>query len=150
MINYRIEQPIDPNFDIIDKVCVKGLLEQSPTPTGEQALRVVQGLRNSQFKIVKNNVDNIVGLVYFTINESNRNMVKIDFLYAVKKRKGIGTLLLNNVLKFAKKNKFSSILLEVSIIDNRAVEFYKAKGFIKIGKRIVNKQLTLAVMKLKI
>jgi len=150
MSNYIIEQPNKPDFEVIDEICMFGLLEQLPKPTSDDALNVIYGLRASQFKILKSNEGVILGLIYFTIDDSEKNLIKIDFLYAVQKREGIGTLLLNDIVGFAKKNKFSTILLEVSAIDKRANDFYKAKGFMKVSERIVDSKLNLVIMELKV
>jgi len=148
MNNIRIEQPETPDFSAIDKLCLAGLMEQNPPPTEKEAKDIVQSLKSSLFKILLDDTE-MRGVIYFSPNNSDAS-VKIDFLYAAEKRKGLGTLLLDSVIELVRKNNFNSIVLEVSSIDERANGFYKAKGFTKTGERIINEQLTLSIMRLKI
>lgn len=149
--NYRIEYPSDPDFNSIDKLCIQGLMEQSPPPTKEEAKGIVNGLRSSQFCTLYNG-DELVGLIYFKIFGDD-GYIKIDFLYAAEKRKGIGSILLQDIVNFAKKHEFDEIRLEVLNTDDRAKAFYKARRFKKTGeeekKTVVLNQMTLKLHKTK-
>lgn len=51
------------------------------------------------------------------------------------RKKGVGTLLLNNLIEFVKKNKPEKIYLEVNCNNKSAIALYKKHGFIECGLR---------------
>lgn len=50
-------------------------------------------------------------------------------------RQGYAVLLLKNMIEFAIQHRFSSILLEVRVSNQRAIDVYKKFGFQEIGNR---------------
>ena len=51
------------------------------------------------------------------------------------KRSGVGSQLIKNLPDFAKINNINSIYLEVRVDNENAIAFYKALGFIGVGRR---------------
>jgi ribosomal-protein-alanine N-acetyltransferase len=52
-----------------------------------------------------------------------------------RQRQGLAFVLLNQLREYASKQGASSILLEVRVSNDRALEIYRRYGFIEIGKR---------------
>ena len=78
--------------------------------------------------------DEIVGFAGVMIVDKEMELMNI----VTKKNKrslGIGTSLLTNIIKFAEKNNFEQIFLEVNEENNIAIELYKKEGFENIGRR---------------
>ena len=67
----------------------------------------------------------IGGFVTFTENGS----LHIEFICTDKLRKGIGSLLMVKVAKYAISNRIPKVVSTVSSTDKRAVGFYKSAGF---------------------
>lgn len=130
---FRIDQPEEPDFDSIDEVCIQGLLEQIPHPERDKAVFTVNQLRSSYFKVLFDDNDNIAGLIYFSI-PGNSDYVHVDFVTAAIKRIGIGSFLIDDIVKFARENRFEGVKLEVSAQDSGAIAFYEAIGFKKEGE----------------
>lgn len=83
----------------------------------------------------------IRGLISFT--SKNKDKIKIDFICAIKPRKGIGKKLINELADFSLKNNIQWIYTAMSSKDKRAMSFYKNCGFKKNGKYSSYQNLTL-------
>ena len=73
----------------------------------------------------------IQGFISFT---RTNKAIHLEFIYARKRRHGIGTLIMKRVAMHAIKNKLVAIDSEVSIMDRRAYGFYSSLGFKKSKK----------------
>ena len=97
--------------------------------------------------------DKIVGCT--SLNRLPRRMKhRGDFAISVAKEywnKGIGSQLLNNIIAFAKENKFEIIDLQVRSDNKSAIYLYEKYGFKKIGEhpaffKIENEDISFDIM----
>lgn len=70
--------------------------------------------------------ERIVGLVTFFLNQESLQIISINSLTPGK---GIGTTLIEEVIKVAHKNGLGKILAVTTNDNNAAIEFYKKRGF---------------------
>lgn len=78
--------------------------------------------------------DKIIAYVIYRINNDEAELFKIcvDEFY---RRKGYGTILMDDFITYARQNNVKNINLEVRSNNNQAIEFYKQYGFIEISIR---------------
>lgn len=89
------------------------------------------------FLIAKDDKDKIVGFLRAVIEEREGRLTKfkktihIDSLGVLKKshNKGIGSMLMEEIKKIAKKEKCDNIILDVWSFNDNALKFYKHQGF---------------------
>lgn len=75
--------------------------------------------------------DEIVGFMACYVNDPENETAYITTISIVKKYKGqgLGKMLLNDCVDFAKNNGFNKVKLEVSKINTAAILFYEKQGF---------------------
>ncbi len=96
------------------------------------------------FLIAKDDDNKIVGFARAIIEEHEGRLTKfkktihIDSLGVLKKNNnnGIGTSLIEEIKKIAKKEKCDNIILDVWSFNDNAIKFYKHQGF-KTKKRLM-------------
>ena len=125
----------------IDKMSLEDLISIKDILTTEfddfwnyEVLKSELESSNSYFFVAKNNSGEIVGFagIKVILDEADimNIVVKKDF-----RNNGIGSLLLDNLLKYAKKNNILSIMLEVNEKNTPAILLYKKYGFEQISVR---------------
>lgn len=84
-----------------------------------------------QYYLLAKDGDEYVGYLSYEMNYDEELFIKIQKIYVLSSAqgKGIGTLLIDEVLKTAKENKADRIKLNVNRDNNRAINFYKINGF---------------------
>lgn len=84
-----------------------------------------------QYYLLAKDGDEYVGYLSYEMNYDEEPFIKIQKIYVLSSAqgKGIGTLLIDEVLKTAKENKADRIKLNVNRDNNRAINFYKRNGF---------------------
>ena len=112
------------------KVYNKGL--QMEIPPGFSTLDETLKKLETRHVFVYKDDGKINGLISFTLKSNDK--IKIDFICAMKPRKGIGKKLMNKLVDFSIKNKIELIFTSASSIDKRALNFYESCGFEKFGK----------------
>jgi len=93
----------------------------------------------SLFVIAYDEKDEAVGCG--AIRPIDENIAEVKRMFAKVKTKGVGTQILSYLEMQAKKLGYSSLWLETRVINERAVLFYKKKGYSKMpnyGKYINN------------
>lgn len=119
---------------------------------GSQAKALNEWLTGNGFKHVYVLVENkkICGLLSLKANP-NKNYLKISMLIIVDgyRNKGYGKILLNQANGFAKRNKFSEIIVTVSETKNDSLLFFKKFGFKIIDKKIGKYQKNITEIILK-
>lgn len=88
--------------------------------------------RSRFFLAIKKNW--VIGTV--AIKEKNKQLAKLRRLFILTKYHGtgIGQLLLDKALQFAKEQRFKKIGADTSVVMKRAQRFYEKNGFSKIGE----------------
>lgn len=78
--------------------------------------------------------DKIIAYIIYRINTGEAELFKIcvDEFY---RRKGYGTILMDDFINFARQNNVVNINLEVRSDNLPAIDFYKQYGFIEISLR---------------
>jgi len=86
-------------------------------------------LENQTFKLFSD--DEIIG--YYSLLEVATQTLKLDNLFISPDfiKKGYGKILLDDVIRNARKGNYASLILES---DPHAEDFYSRFGFVKIGK----------------
>lgn len=84
-----------------------------------------------QYYLLAKDGDEYIGYLSYEMNYDEEPFIKIQKIYVLSSAqgKGIGTLLIDEVLKTAKANKADRIKLNVNRDNNRAINFYKRNGF---------------------
>ena len=68
--------------------------------------------------------------------ESNQTLdVYSLFVLPKYRNKGIASSMINSVIRHCKRNSINKIILEVNEKNIKAINFYKKKAFIKVGRR---------------
>lgn len=118
------------------KVYIKGLSMEKPKgyATLKETINNLKKLKCFIHKS-KNKID---GLVTF---KKRGDKIIIDFICAIKLRKGIGKELMNKLIKYSIKNKINVLYSTVSSKDKRVLKFYDFFGFKKYGEYYKNKLL---------
>ena len=95
---------------------------------------ILNDLNNSNFKCIMAVYDKeIIGYISFSyIFDIEIESVLVKSSY---QRQGIGTLLLNQIFKFAKENKINNVFLEVRKSNIGAISLYRKLGFSNISIR---------------
>ena len=88
---------------------------------------------NSKYIVAKCK-EEIVGFAGITLILDEANIMNI-VTKKEKRRQGIGTILLENLIKISKELKAKSITLEVNINNNEAINLYKKFKFEEVGLR---------------
>lgn len=86
---------------------------------------------DGQYYLLAKDGDEYVGYLSYEMNYDEEPFIKIQKIYVLSSAqgKGIGTLLIDEVLTTAKENKADRIKLNVNRDNNRAINFYKRNGF---------------------
>lgn len=127
------------------KVYNKGL--QMEIPKGYATLdETIKHLKEVRTFVYKEN-QKIKGLISFKQKEKNK--IKIDFIYALILRKGIGKKLMKKLADFSIKNKIELVYSNVSSKDKRVMNFYENCGFKIYGKYFSGKNFMLYRLKAK-
>ncbi|MES2048301.1 MAG: ribosomal protein S18-alanine N-acetyltransferase [Pseudomonadota bacterium] len=83
---------------------------------------------------VRNKSEDLMG--YFVLMSVVDEMHLLNFsIAAERQRQGLARILLDKMSERAREKNISSILLEVRVSNQRAVEVYQRYGFIEIGRR---------------
>ena len=99
-----------------------------------QILKEELNSKNSFFFVIKDSKSNILGFAGIKIIFDEAELMNIVVKKSSRKI-GIGSTLLNYIIKFAKKLNISIIHLEVNKINSSAINLYKKIGFKKVGFR---------------
>ena len=90
--------------------------------------------KNNAYYIIAKENEEILGFagIIDTVEqyEITNIVVKKDY-----RKKGVGTLLLNNIIDYVKSSKKRKIYLEVNTKNKSAIALYKKHGFIECGLR---------------
>lgn len=70
--------------------------------------------------------EKIIGLITYRIEDNECEIMSLDSL---KEKQGIGTALLNKVIKMARENKCTKIKLITTNDNINAIKFYQKRGF---------------------
>ena len=89
--------------------------------------------KNSKYIIAKIN-NEIVGFVGITIILDTAEITNIVVKKSIR-GKGISTILLKNIIEFAKSNNCNTINLEVNCSNLVAINLYKKFDFVQVGLR---------------
>ena len=116
--------------NILSESQIDYMLEMMYSP---QALTEQMQEKNHVFLLAKE-MENSVGYISYQLEYTPGN-TKIHKIYVLPNTqgKGIGKLLIDEVLKIAKQKKQSSLTLNVNR-DNRAIRFYKHLDFKIVGE----------------
>ena len=99
-----------------------------------QILKEELNSKNSYYFVIKDSKSNILGFVGIKIIFDEAELMNIVVKKSSRKI-GIGSTLLNYIIKFAKNLNISIIHLEVNKINSSAINLYKKIGFKKVGFR---------------
>ena len=105
----------------------------SDTPSFLKTMEELNSRCVYQLFVVKEN-DEVIGFIILSVVGSEAEVLQI----AVKgnlRRKGAGTFLINNILRWCSRNEVRSMYLEVRISNKNAIDLYRKTGFEVIGKR---------------
>lgn len=87
------------------------------------------------FWVAKEDSNNIIiGTLGLLKIEEGYGVLKKFFIKKEYRGKGYSKLLYNELLKFAKENKFKKILLDTPSVAERSHNFYRKVGFLEITK----------------
>ena len=100
----------------------------------------IANLPNTEKRIVAKEDGLIVG-VCSLVKEKETNRLKTIYVLPEFQGKGIGTLLWNEIVKFADPTKDTRV--ELATYNQGAVDFYKKLGFVDTGKRFVDESLIM-------
>lgn len=133
--------------DIVEaaKVYNKGL--RMEIPKGHNTLNYTKKYLKEIYCFVYKENNKILGLVSFKFKTKDK--IQMDFICAIKLRKGIGKKLIIKLKEFAVNNKVKMIYSNVSSKDKRVLEFYKNCGFKTYSKYYANKSFMLYRIKSK-
>jgi ribosomal-protein-alanine N-acetyltransferase len=105
-----------------------------PTPWSRHAF--VQELKSNRFAhyLVAKHNDRIVayGGMWFILNEVHITNIAVHPDY---RKKGVGTLLLREMISYASSRGMESFTLEVRVSNTDALRLYKKMGFMEAGVR---------------
>lgn len=99
-----------------------------------QILKEELNSKNSYYFVIKDSKSNILGFAGIKIILDEAELMNIVVKKSSRKI-GIGSTLLNYIIKFAKNLNISIIHLEVNKINSSAINLYKKIGFKKVGFR---------------
>ncbi len=99
-----------------------------------QILKEELNSKNSYYFVIKDSKSNILGFAGIKIIFDEAELMNIVVKKSSRKI-GIGSTLLNYIIKFAKNLNISIIHLEVNKINSSAINLYKKIGFKKVGFR---------------
>ena len=99
-----------------------------------QILKEELNSKNSYYFVIKDSKSNILGFTGIKIIFDEAELMNIVVKKSSRKI-GIGSTLLNYIIKFAKNSNNSIIHLEVNEINSSAINLYKKVGFKKVGFR---------------
>lgn len=99
-----------------------------------QILKEELNSKNSYYFVIKDSKSNILGFTGIKIIFDEAELMNIVVKKSLRKI-GIGSTLLNYIIKFAKNSNISIIHLEVNEINSSAINLYKKVGFKKVGFR---------------
>lgn len=87
--------------------------------------------------IIAESKDNILGVCYIDISFISLKTVRISYMFVNKefRNKGIGSLLVDKVIDYAKTNNIKKIWLWTQVELTPAIKLYEKKGFILEGKQ---------------
>lgn len=111
------------------------LIEQQsfPVPFSEKLFRMEIQLEIAQILVVKEG-EQVLGYIdyWFVIPEIHLVNIAVD---PVKRRKGIGALMMRHMIGDARKNHVEEIILDVRVSNEKALALYKGLGFRKLSVR---------------
>ena len=99
-----------------------------------QILKEELNSKNSYYFVIKDSKSNILGFAGIKIIFDEAELMNIVVKKSSRKI-GIGSTLLNYIIKFDKNLNISIIHLEVNKINSSAINLYKKIGFKKVGFR---------------
>ena len=99
-----------------------------------QILKEELNSKNSYYFVIKDSKSNILGFAGIKIIFDEAELMNVVVKKSSRKI-GIGSTLLNYIIKFAKNLNISIIHLEVNKINSSAINLYKKIGFKKVGFR---------------
>ena len=107
--------------------------EMIETPWGLNALKKEIENKNAFYAVIKND-DKVLGYggIWFSIGTSDITNIAV---LKEERRKGYGSIILNELIKKAIENKCYEINLEVNENNEGAILLYEKCGFLKVGLR---------------
>ncbi|MFH1365192.1 MAG: GNAT family N-acetyltransferase [archaeon] len=115
-------------------------------PPGRSSLEEIIKKLNKVETFVYKKKNQINGLVSFVIG---KNKVKIDFICAMKLRKGVGKKLIKHLAIFSLRKKIKYIYSNVSSKDKRVIEFYDFCGFKRYGEKKIKLKKKFILYRIK-
>lgn len=94
-------------------------------------VKSIKGLLEGKIILLYTQNDLIGYLVYELKNVDGRFMFYINYIYILEKyrSKHLGSLLINHVIKFCKKNEIKFIVLTFDTTNEKLLKFYTTQGF---------------------
>ena len=107
--------------------------EMIETPWGLNALKKEIENKNAFYAVIKKD-DKVLGYggIWFSIGTSDITNIAV---LKEERRKGYGSIILNELIKKAIENKCYEINLEVNENNEGAILLYEKNGFLKVGLR---------------
>lgn len=122
------------------KVYSKGLSME--IPKGRCRLHKLITILDKEVECFVHKTNNkIDGLISFEFN--GKSKIKVDFICALKLRKGIGKRLMKKLANYCLRRNIKSIYSNVSTKDKKVMSFYKYCGFKKYGQYYAGKDFLL-------
>lgn len=111
-------------------------IEQKSFPTPWPREAFIKELNNSKFAhyFVAKSEDAVVayGGMWFILDEAHITNIAVHPYY---RRKGTGTLLLKEMIRYGILNGIRNFTLEVRVTNQKAIELYMKEGFVESGIR---------------
>lgn len=122
---FRAEEKDIEDIENLEKECFS-------TPWSQTAIK--EAMENNTAFFIAKKGEETVGYIGISavLDEGYITNVAVS---QKKRRKGIGTALLNRVFSFARDNNLSFVSLEVRVSNQNAISLYTALGFKEEGKR---------------
>lgn len=105
--------------------------EISKVPELDHNIKSIRTLLEGKLFLLYKEYDLIGYLVYELKNVDGRFMFYINYIYILNiyRSKNLGSLLINHVIKFCKKNEIKFIVLTFDTTNKKLLNFYTTKGF---------------------
>ena len=117
-----------------DLAAVSAIERQELSPWSEPSIAGELDLEES-LTIVICHGDTVVGWACCRRNEFEAELLKIGVTKLLKRR-GLGSILLDNVLRDLRQRGIDILFLEVRSLNHSALSFYLDCGFTEVGRRI--------------
>lgn len=164
-MNYKTRLAVDDDMAVVAEIYNEGIKDKVSTletriRTPEDMLAWFQE-REDRYKVIvcEDAHGQIVGWASLNVYKARESYAGVaDLSIYVKKSercKGIGTIILNDLVAVAKDNDFFKLVLSVFRVNEAAINLYKSQGFREVGTfmshgRINNKWIDVVIMEMMI